>query len=199
MAHVDVVVSAMTRHGDVAAVVEACLAYLANEAAEAENVEALVSHVDAVVSAMSRHSDVEAVMEQGLLFLATEATAAENRAALMAHVDAVVSVMAHGDVAAVVARGLSFLHNLAFAPANRVPLMAHVDMVVSAMARHGDSGQLCEWGVYFLDKLSQAAANIPVLKAAGVADAVRQVIADHGSVGGVGVKRSGEALLGRLR
>ena len=76
--------------------------------------------------------------------------------------------------------------------------MVHVDMVVSAMARHADSGQLCQAGVYFLDSLSETAAIIPALKAAGVADVVEAAIACHGSLGGGGVKQYGEALLARL-
>ena len=77
--------------------------------------------------------------------------------------------------------------------------MVHVDMVVSAMARHADSGQLCQAGVYFLDSLSETAAIIPALKAAGVADVVEAaIIARRGSVGGGAVKQYGEALLARL-
>ena len=79
-----------------------------------------------------------------------------------------------------------------------MPLMAHVGAVISAMARHGGSGPLCQQGLYFIFNLSGARVNIPLLKAAGVAAAVRPVIARHGSVDGGDVKMIGEVLLSRV-
>ena len=96
MAHVDAAVSAMTRHGDVATVVENGLAFLANEVNGPVRKAVLMVHVGAVVSAMTRHGGgVVAVVENGLWFLANEADESESKAALMTHADAqaVVSAM----------------------------------------------------------------------------------------------------------
>ena len=94
MAHVDAAVSAMTRHGDVATVVENGLAFLANEVNGPVRKAVLMVHVGAVVSAMTRHGGgVVAVVENGLWFLANEADESESKAAMMTHVDAVVSAM----------------------------------------------------------------------------------------------------------
>ena len=123
----------------------------------------------------------------------------EYKSILMVHVGAAMSAMArHGDVAAVAEYGLQFLVNEAFVDENRVPLMAHVGAAMSAMARHASCGSVCRYGLYFISSLSEVQVNVPALKAAGVAAAVRPVIARHGSVDDGGVKRFGEVLLSRV-
>ena len=138
----DVVGSALARHGDVAGVVETALRFLCSESTAEAHVPVLMPHVGAAVSAMARHSDAASVVEAGLCFLRNLVDVDAMQPALLTHADVVVSVMSrlvdHGGVAM---QGVYVLYTLSLQDAHKPVLRAAgVEAAVrAAVARHGDA------------------------------------------------------------
>ena len=79
----------------------------------------------------------------------------------------------------VVDLGISVLNNLAGSADSRQCLLSHVPLVVALMNRWPQTLKVARSGVFILSQLAINLDNLPALRAAGAAAAVRGALARH--------------------